>query len=90
MPIIRASNFIPGPIGAFRVNEDDARAGVLLVIVGPNIEVAPRRSWLCPLGSLKPRVLVGGVVDLKISDDPNIAGMRRADELTEIGERAKR
>ena len=32
--------------------------------------------------------MVGGVVDLKIGDHPNIAGMRRADELTEIVERA--
>ena len=29
-------------------------------------------------------MLVGGVVDLKVGDDANIAGMRRADELTEI------
>src|SRR4029077_370783 len=88
MPVVGASTCIPRPIGAFRVDEDDARASVLLVVVGPNIEVAARRSRLCVPGSLKPRVLVGGVVDLKIDDDAYIAGMRRADELTEIGERS--
>ena len=88
MPVVGASTRIPRPIGAFRVDEDDARASVLLVVVGPNIEVAPRRSRLCVTSPLKPRVLVGGVVDLKIGDDAYIVRMRRADELTEIGARS--
>ena len=33
MPVIGASNWIPGPIGAFGVNEDDARAGIFLIVV---------------------------------------------------------
>ena len=86
MPVVGASICIPRPIGAFRIDEDNARARVFLVGVRPDIEVARRRSRFCASGPLKPWVLVGGVVDLKIGNDPNISGMCRANKLTEIGE----
>jgi hypothetical protein len=42
MPVVRARNRVPGPVRTLGVEKDDARLGILLVGVGPDIEIARR------------------------------------------------
>ena len=46
MPEVGLGHRIPGPVRLLGVDEDDARAGVLLVGVGPDVEVARGRARL--------------------------------------------
>jgi len=68
VPVVLLGDGIPGLVGRFGVAEDDARLGVLLVVVRPDVEVAGRRSLLGVAGLLEPGVLVGGVVDDQLGD----------------------
>ncbi len=58
VPEIGVGHRVPGPVRLFGIAEDDARAGVSLVVVGPHIEIARRRAGLGRARPLKPRVLV--------------------------------
>ena len=88
MPEIGAGDRIPGPVRALGVEEDDAGAGIFLVRIRPDIEVARGRPGLCPPGALKPRMLIGGMIDHQLGDDADAARMRGRDEALEIGNRA--
>ena len=44
MPVVLARDRIPGPVRRLGVREDDARAGELLVVVAPDIELALGRA----------------------------------------------
>ena len=88
VPVIGAGDRVPGPVGPLGIDEDDARAGVFLVVVRPDIEVALRRAGLRPPRALEPRMLVGGVVDHQLGDHPHAARMRRGDEALGVGQRA--
>jgi hypothetical protein len=88
VPVIGAGHGVPGPVRALDVDEDDACTGVFLIGVGPDIEIPPGRSRLGVAGTLEPAVLVRSVVDHHFGDDANAAGMRGADEMAEVGERA--
>src|SRR5437763_12273857 len=69
MPVIGVSNRVPRPIGAFRVDKDNARPSVFLIVIGPHIEIAPRRSGLRAAGALKPWMLVRSMIDDKVGDN---------------------
>src|ERR1700735_646357 len=88
MPVVGTSNWIPRPIGAFLVDEDDVRAGIFLIVIRPHIEIAQRRSGFSVAGTLKPRMLVRRMIGHKLSNDADAAGMGRTQELTEVGKRA--
>jgi hypothetical protein len=79
------SDRVEGPVRHLGVDEDDARVGVRLVGVGPDVEVTER-----PLGvgarRLEPRVLVARVVHHEVSDDADAPGMRLRHELLEVGQ----
>ena len=79
---------IEAPVRFFRVGEDDPRIGVAAVVVGPDVEPAPRGSGLSAARALEPGVLVGGVVDNKLRDHPKTARMRRGDEPAHVLDRA--
>ena len=74
---------VEGPVGLLGVHEDDPDTGVLLVGVGPHVEVAIRPLGVTARG-LEPRVLVAGVVHHEVGDDAYAAGVRLADELAEV------
>ena len=86
MPVICARHLVPRPVGTLAIDEDDARAGIFVVIIRPDIEVAIHRSWFCTPSALEPRMLVGGMVDHQLGDDPHAARMRRRNETLGIGE----
>src|SRR5690606_19277072 len=80
MPVIGARHGIARPARFFGVAENDARAGVGLVVVGPDVVVARGAAGTGTAGALEPRVLVGRMVDDEFGDHPQSAGMCRADE----------
>jgi hypothetical protein len=88
VPVIGLRDRIPGPVRALGIEEDDARAGIFLVVVGPDIEIARRRAGLGPPRALEPRMLVGGVIDHELGDDADAARVRRRDEALDVGHRA--
>ena len=84
VPEVLAGDRVPGPIGLFGVEKDDARAVVLLVIVGPHIEIARLTAALGMAGTLEPRVLVAGVVDDQFGDHPQAALVGLGDEAAGV------
>lgn len=84
VPEIGLRHRVPGPVRRLRVEEDDPRAGELLVRVAPDIVVAPDRTGFGFARPLKPGMLVRGVVDHELRDDPDAAVVRRRHELAEI------
>ena len=75
------------PDAVLLVGEDD----LLLLgrrLVAPDVEVAVGRV-LALAGALEPRVLVAGVVDDEVGDDPHAAVLRGADDLDEVAEAAE-
>ena len=63
MPVIGSCNRIPRPIRFFGIIEDDARSRVGLVGIAPHIPFARIRSRLAAARALKPRMLIGTVID---------------------------
>ena len=89
VPVIGLGDRVPGPVGRLGVDEDDARAGVLLVGVGPDVEVALGRARLA---RARARWNQGcwsrGVVDDELGDDPQAALVRLLDEALDVRQRA--
>ncbi|MNF64488.1 hypothetical protein D3C84_462210 [compost metagenome] len=85
VPEVLAGDRVPGPVGLFGVEENDAGAVVFLIVVGPHVEVPRRRSGFGLACALEPRVLVGGVVDDQFGDHPQAAFVRLGDETPGIG-----
>src|SRR4029079_4072080 len=82
-----AADRVPGPVRGLGVDEDDAGVGVLVVGVGPDVEVAVRTVRIRS-GRLEPGVLVGGVVHHEVDDDPDPARVRGLHQRGEVGDRA--
>ena len=70
VPVVGAGDRVPGPVGGLVVLEDHPHARVAVGGVAPDVEVAPAAAGLGPAGALEPRVLVGGVVEHQLGDDP--------------------
>ena len=90
MPVIRLRQRVPSPVRLLSVNENDAGLREFLVRVAPHVVVAEMRAGLGPTRPLEPRVLIRGVVDDKLGDDPQVATMRLADEGLEVRHPPKR
>ncbi len=88
VPEVRPGHGVPTPVGLLGVAEDDARAAVGLVGVGPDVVIARGRARLGMARALEPRMLVGGVVDHQLSDHAQPARMRGGDEAPHFGQRA--
>src|SRR5438270_12967717 len=67
---------------------DDARFFVPSRRVTPHVEVAPVRSWLGAARPLKPLMLVRGVIQHQLSNHPQTATMRLAQEILEVTQSA--
>src|SRR5690606_19637616 len=84
MPEELAGDRVPGPVGLLRIEEDDPRALVDLIGIGPDIEVACGRTLGRVPRPLEPWVLVRGVVDDQFGDYPQATLVRLADEPADI------
>jgi len=85
VPVVLAADWVEGPVGGLGVDEDDPGAGVLVVGVGPHVEVAERPVGIGARG-LEPRVLVGRVVHDQVGDDPDAALVRLVHERDEVAD----
>ncbi len=85
VPEVLAGHRVPGPVGLLGVEENDPGAVVLVVIIGPDVEIPRLGTALGLACPLEPRVLVGGVVDDQFGDDPQVALVGFGDETPRIG-----
>src|ERR1700722_3559542 len=88
MPEISLGHMVPSPVGLFNVLKDNAGVVILGGGIAPDVKVAPAASWLGPARALKPRMLVGSVVENQFRDDPQSAAMRFAQKRLEVRERS--
>src|SRR5262249_24753479 len=89
VPIIGAGDRIPGPVGFLGVVEDDARAEIALIAVAPDIPIARVGMRSAAPGALEPRMLIRGVVDDELDDDPQPATAGFAHEPAKVAHRAE-
>jgi hypothetical protein len=80
---------IPRPVRVLLVGEDDVARLLRRLLVSPHVKLAKRRVAV-RARRLEPVMLIGGVVDDEIGDDPDPAVAGRADELDEVAERPER
>ena len=85
VPVVRLSHWVPGPVGFFRIDENDAGFRKLLVGIAPHVKIAQLRARLRPPRALEPRMLIRSMVDDQLGDDPDIAPVRLSYEGLEIG-----
>jgi hypothetical protein len=88
MPVVGAGDGVPGPVGGLEVLEDDPRLAVAVGRVAPDVEIALGAAGRGPPGALEPGVLVGGVVEHQLGDDPQAVPVGRAQEDLEVVQRA--
>ena len=88
VPVVALRELVPGPVRGLGVGEDDAGAGVALRVVAPDVVVVLVRAARRAARGLEPGVLVGGVVDDKLGDDPQAEAVRLAHEVPEVAARA--
>jgi len=84
MPVVGLGDRIPGPVRFLGVAEDDARPGILLIVVAPDVPAARIRAGLAAAGALEPGMSIGGVVDDQLYDDPQLASLRFLHEAPEV------
>src|SRR5215472_8140438 len=88
VPVVGLGDRVPGPVRGFRVDKNYPGVGVGLVAVRPHV-IAPRRgARLCRAGTLKPQMLVRGVVDDQVDDDAYVALVRAGNDAAKIRQRA--
>ena len=88
VPIVGFGHRIPRPVRGLEVFENDARFLVFFRRIAPDIHVAFGRTGRCAARFLKPRVMIGGVVDHQFRDHLQAALVRRGQKRLEIGERS--
>ena len=88
VPVVRVRDRVPRPVRGLEVLEDDARVAVAVGRVAPDVEVALGRAGPRAARALEPGVLVGGVVEDELGDDPQAAPVGLADEGPDVAQRA--
>src|ERR1700730_10004115 len=88
MPVIGFSNLVPGPVGRLEVFKNDPGLWIFFLTVAPNVKIALAGTRFCSARALKPRVLVGRVVDDQLGNNADTAPMSLAQEKLEIMQRA--
>ena len=87
VPVVRLRLRVPCPVGRLGVAEDDARTGIALRCVAPDVVVPLDRAGCGAARRLEPGVRVGGVIEDQFGNDPQVAPMRLAHEGAELGAR---
>ncbi|MNX75929.1 hypothetical protein D3C86_1074200 [compost metagenome] len=85
VPVVLLGGFVPGPVGCLGVGEDDAGAGVLAVVVAPDVVVVVRVVGALA-GLLKPGVVARRVVEHQVRDDSQVAFLGLLHEALEVVE----
>ena len=70
MPVVGVGDGVPGPVGGLEICEDNPGVRVFIRCIAPHVEVAPAAARLRLAGALKPGVLIRGMVDDQLGDDP--------------------
>src|SRR5450830_1359021 len=86
MPEVSLGHRIPGPVGFFGIDKNDARVGIGLVMLRPHVKIACRRAWPRQSRTLEPGVLIGGVIYHQFGDDTQAALVGGGDEAPYIAE----
>ena len=68
VPVISLRYRIPRPVRCFEILKDDPRFLVFFRCIAPNIDVALRRARRGATRFLKPRVVIGSVIDDELCD----------------------
>jgi hypothetical protein len=89
VPVVGMRLRIPRPVRLLGVGEDDARGEIALVGVAPDIPVAGAGALRRAPRAAEPGMLVGGVIDHELGDDPQATPFRLADKTAEILHRAE-
>jgi hypothetical protein len=87
VPVVLLADRVPRPVRRLGVDEDDAGVVVLLIGVGPDVEVAVGAVGVLPAG-LEPRVLVARVVHDEVDDHADVTLVRLVEEVVEVLDRA--
>ena len=86
MPVVSLGHRVPAPVRGLEVLEDHPGVLVLLRVVAPDVEVALRTAGRRMPGALKPGMVVGGVIDHQLGDDPDaviVGGVEKRLEVVE-------
>ena len=83
MPVVRARDRVPGPVGGLGVDEDDPSVRVAVVGVRPHVPVALGRVGARPR-LLEPGVLGRGVVHDHVGDHADTPRVSGVDQLLDI------
>ena len=86
VPVISLRHRIPRPVGGLEILENDARFLVLLRRIAPDIQIAFRRARRGAARFLKPRVVIGSVIDDELYDHFESAFVRGRKKGLEIRE----
>ena len=86
VPEVGAGHGVPGPVGGLEVAEDDPGFGEPIGGVAPDVEVSGRAARGGPAGPLEPGVLVGGVGQHQLGDDPQAPPVGLAQKELEVPE----
>ena len=84
VPVVGLRLAIPGPVRMLEVLEDDPSLLVLLGGVAPHVEVALLAARRRAPRALKPRVLVGRVVQDQLGHDPQPAAVGLLQEMAKV------
>src|SRR5260370_21527944 len=87
MQVIGFGNRIPGPVRLLCMDKNDPSVRICVVVVGPDIIAPRRRATLCVASTLKPRMLIGGVIDYQLGDDPDITRVGTGNDPAEVSQR---
>ena len=83
VPVVLVALGVVGPVRPFDVDEDDPRLGPLLVVVVPHVPV--RLGVVAALARLdEPGMLIAGVVDDQVGDDPDAPGVGLVQQTAEV------
>src|SRR6516225_1678595 len=88
VPVVRLGDRIPGPVGKLEVLEDDPRFLVALGRVTPDVKITVGAARRRAARALKPWMLVRGMVEHQLGDDPQPSFVRRAKKSLEVVQRA--
>ncbi len=88
MPVVSFGHRVPGPVRNFKIFENDARLLIALLGIAPDVEITRAAAGLGLARTLKPGMLVGGMIDHQLGDDTDGAAVRFAQEHFEVFQRA--